>query len=588
MRKVSITHVPSAIALRQRPPVPGRHSTVGTLTQTYNLVRLLYARVGEHRCPNGHRSTLTLAEVGTGTTDEYGRQTCPVCQAYFQMPTAESFSFDSPLGACPSCKGLGTVDEIDERALVPRRIAEPRRRGVASWKLPGRREMPLVAAQLGVRANIPFARLTKREKRIVLDGPPEKREIAVPTETGRVFKLNMTYVNARQSVAEAGDSAAAARFTSTHTCPACHGARLAPEPLTTLLEGRTIAETCAMNLADPHASADELPGKLPADLKDLTADLTGRLLDGVRPLLGLGLDYLALNRSGPSLSTGERQRIQQAATVHAGSTGALYVPDEPSIGLHPANLDGLLRALDRLADGGNTVLVVDHDLEIMRAAEHLIEIGPGAGRDGGRLDATGTVDDLAANPTRSPAPASPAPHPRRCTPRPVDDSTPHIRLHVDHLHNLHDLGAAFPMGRLTLVTGVPDPASPPRSSTVSPPPSKPNSAAARCPSTSATSPPTTHSPHCPSSVPPRSAPTHGPRRPHAPAHSMRCASCAQPPRRPSGAAGARATSPITPGSRGRLPAGRAAGGGRYSGRRSAPRLRRRSGSVRRRWSGRPG
>ncbi|MFI6942474.1 AAA family ATPase [Streptomyces sp. NPDC050418] len=450
-----IANVPSAIALRQRPPIPSRSSTVGTLTQTYNLLRLLFARVGEHRCPNGHLSTPTLEEVGTGTTDENGRQTCPVCSAYFQMPAAESFSFNSPLGACPTCKGLGTVDEIDERALVPDDSLSLDEGGVASWKLPGRREMPLVAAQLGVRTDIPFRNLTKREKQLVLDGPAEKREIAVPTKTGRVFRLNMTYVNARQAVTEAGDTAGAARFTTTHACPACHGTRLKEETLATLLDGRSIAETSALDLSSLRSWAEKLPGLLPADLRELTLDLTGRLLEGLDPLLDLGLDYLTLDRPGPSLSTGERQRIQLAATVHAGSTGVLYVLDEPSIGLHPANLDGLLRALDQLADGGNTVLVVDHDLEIMRAAEHLIEIGPGAGRDGGRLDAVGTTAGLAADPSSVTGPylAGTAPQLVR-TQRPVDDTTPRLRLHVNDLHNLHDVAADFPLGRFTLVTGV--------------------------------------------------------------------------------------------------------------------------------------
>ncbi|MEX3106258.1 excinuclease ABC subunit UvrA [Streptomyces sp. ST1015] len=450
-----VTHVPSAVALRQRPPTPGRSSTVGTLTEVYNLLRLLFSRVGEHRCPNGHLSTPTLEEIGTGTTDENGWQTCPECGAYFQMPASESFSFNSPLGACPTCSGLGTVDDIDDDTLVPDDSLTLDEGAVASWKLPGRREMPLVVTQMGVPTDVPFRDLTEEQRHLVLDGPPEAHEIAVPTRTGRVFRLNMTYVSARRAVTEARDTAGAARFTTTRACPACHGTRLRAEALATLLDGRTIAETSALTLDTVLTWAETLSTRLPRDLKALTDDLAGRLAEGVRPLIDLGLAYLTLDRPGPTLSTGELQRIQLAATLHAGTAGVLYVLDEPSIGLHPANLDGLLAALNRLADDGNTVLVVDHDLEIMRAADHLIEIGPGAGRAGGTLDAQGTTAGLAADPRSVTGPylAGTAPLTVR-TPRRVDESCPRLRLHVTELHNLRDLSVSLPLNRLTLVTGV--------------------------------------------------------------------------------------------------------------------------------------
>lgn len=450
-----IDFLPATLALRQRPPIPGRRSTVGTMTEVYNVLRLMYSRLGSHLCPTGFRLPPTLDVAMRGYVD------LPECGGRVELPGAESFSFDS-FGACPRCGGLGTVEEIDDDALIPNPDLTIEEGAVAPWKLPLRDFQPQIAAQLGVRIDVPYRDLTAAERDIVLDGPAEKRHVVVTTKSGRAAELNGTYENARaavrHSLANANSQTTRERlgkFFTLHTCPACHGTRLRPEALGTLLEDRTIAETSALTLAELSTWAPGVPERLPADMREIATRLSTEFVRAIAPLLTLGLDYLTLDRAGESLSTGERQRIQLTATLQTRSTGMLYVLDEPSIGLHPANMDGLSGVIRALVDNGNSVVMVDHEVELLRQVDQLLEMGPGAGRAGGTVIARGTAAELSDDPNSITGPylsGRADPHARK--PRGVRAGDQQLEITVGDFYTLHDVTARFPLQRLTLVTGV--------------------------------------------------------------------------------------------------------------------------------------
>ncbi|MGV9409331.1 excinuclease ABC subunit UvrA [Nocardia sp. NPDC003693] len=450
-----IDYLPATLALRQRPPIPGRRSTVGTMTEVYNVLRLMYSRLGSHLCPTGFRLPPALDAALRGRVD------LPECGGEFELPGAESFAFDS-FGACPRCGGLGTVEEIDDAALIPNPDLSIADGAVAPWKLPLRDFQPQIAEQLGVRIDVPYRELTAHEREIVLNGPAEKRHVVVTTKSGRAAELNGTYENARAAVRHslANSSSQTTRerlskFFTLHTCPACHGTRLRPEALTTLIGDHDIAATSALTLAELVPWARALADTLPADMHGLATRLTTEFVRAIEPLCTLGLGYLSLDRAGESLSTGERQRIQLTSTLQTRSTGMLYVLDEPSIGLHPANVEGLREVIRALVGNGNSVVMVDHEIDLLRAADHLIEMGPGAGRAGGRVIARGTAAELAADPNSITGPylsGAAETHARRA--RPVRDTDPRLEITVGDFYTLHGVTARIPLERLTLVTGV--------------------------------------------------------------------------------------------------------------------------------------
>ncbi len=392
-----IGHLPPALALRQRPPVPGPRSTVGTMTEVLNVLRLMMSRLGSHLCPNGHRVEPSVATQGMEIV-------CPVCGAGFEPPSAESFSFNS-YGACPACNGLGVRSEVDVDTLVPDQGKTIEQGAVLPWNAGSRRLYQYAARELGVRLDVPFRELTRREKEIVLHGEPVQRRVTFSSgRSGRPVQLNVTYENAVGTVERALRSdtevsrGRVRRFLVTRTCSVCHGTRLRPEALTSLLGGRNIAQISALRLDELHSFVAGLPGGLPAELGRLTAGLIGELNGTLTPLLDVGLGYLQLDRSGASLSAGERQRIELTSTVRENTTGMLYVLDEPSVGLHPSNIAGLHTTIAALARNGNSVVIVEHEREIMRTADWIIELGPAAGAHGGTIIAEGTPDEIAADP----------------------------------------------------------------------------------------------------------------------------------------------------------------------------------------------
>jgi excinuclease ABC subunit A len=453
----SVRHIPAALALRQRPGVPGVRSTFGTSTELLNVLRVMYSRLGSHLCPNGHRLDPTIDVAANKDL------VCPVCAAVFYPPGAESLAFNAD-GACPTCAGTGVVREIEDRALVPDPSKTIDQGAVAPWGMFGLAVMPQVVAELGVRTDVPYAELTEQEQRIVLDGPAEKRQIRVPSKSGKLFDLNFTYRSAREAVREAMNNASSEkglarvnRFIAACPCASCHGTRLSEQARGTQVAGINLADASAKTLAEALAWVRTIPATLPADMRPMAGMITGQFVEMGRRLMQLGLGYLALDRASATLSTGERQRVQLARAVRNETTGVLYVLDEPSIGLHPANIEGLIGVMRDLLTDGNSVVLVDHDVQVLREADWLIEIGPGSGTAGGTVVTQGSVERVGEDPASLIGGFLTGREPVAIRERaPETEMFTHgaVRLSTTPIHTVHALEAAIPKGRLTAVTGM--------------------------------------------------------------------------------------------------------------------------------------
>lgn len=452
----AIRYLPSAVALRQRPIVPGVRSTVGTMSEALNVLRLSFSRLGSHVCPNGHRipPTLEIAQLN--------RLTCPVCAAVFAPLSAEDFAFNSR-GACPDCRGTGEKEEINEAALIGDENKSIDEGAVLGWRVPGSHLQAAAAKAWGVPTDIPYRELTDEQKDFVLHGKKEEKvPVTFHLPDGRSHTMDVQYLNAADSVihafsktdSEKTRAMLAGKYFHIDKCHACRGSRFAPRLLGTKLGGMNIAEVCALPLSELKAYAEAVPDGMPQPLRPMAEKLMGELLDGIRPLLELGLSYLSLDRSGGSLSTGELQRIQLARTLKNETTGVLYVLDEPSIGLHPANVEGLTHIFDSLLEQGNSLVVVDHDLDILKKADWMIEMGPGAGSAGGLVISQGTVDeveDCAASVVGGYLSGREELVIRRPAQQKRGKS---IQLSVGGIYTLRDLDVSIPLGKLTAVTGM--------------------------------------------------------------------------------------------------------------------------------------
>ncbi|AXK44851.1 excinuclease ABC subunit UvrA [Brachybacterium saurashtrense] len=453
----SVRHVPAALALRQRPAVPGVRSTFGTSTELLNVLRVMFSRLGSHLCPNGHRLDPTI-DVAANLD-----LACPACGAVFYPPGAEVLAFNSD-GACETCSGTGTVREIDDGTLIPDPTLTIEQGAVAPWKMFGLTVMPQVVAEFGVRTDVAFAELTDAERDIVLHGPEEKGHITVPTKNGKIFELNFTFRNARLAVQEAMDKATTEkglarvnRFITAQTCPACRGTRLSEKARGTRVAGIDLAAATAKTLDEAIDWVATVPDTLPVEMHPMARMITGQFTEMAQRLVQLGLGYLALDRASSTLSTGERQRVQLARAVRNQTTGVLYVLDEPSIGLHPANVDGLIGVMRDLLTDGNSVVLVDHDVQVLREADWMIEIGPGSGAEGGTVLATGTVADIAQHPESLIGGFLDGREPAIVRERIAESEAfarGAIEITTAPIHTVHALHARIPVGCLTAVTGM--------------------------------------------------------------------------------------------------------------------------------------
>ena len=451
-------HVPAALALRQRPGIPGIRSTFGTGTELLNSLRLMFSRLAEHRCPNGHTVPPSLDVAAERPL------VCPTCGVTFQPPGAEDLAFNGG-GACPRCQGTGQIRTVDRAALVPDESLTIDQGAVAPWNSLMWSLMTDVCRAMGVRTDVPFRDLTPEEKAIVYDGPAEKKHILYRSKKGNDFaELDFTYFSAVRTVenalAKVKDESGmkrVERFLKVEPCPDCGGTRLSPAARTPRIAGKNLAEVCALPLTDLCAWVDAVPDTLPPPMRPMAARICEAFRDAARRLLDLGLGYLAPDRAAATLSTGERQRMQLARAVRNRTTGVLYVLDEPSIGLHPANIDGLTGVMRDLVADGNSVVLVDHDAQILRQADWLIELGPGAGANGGTVIAQGPLRQAAADPASRIGPFILGDDAVAKRPRPTPDHVfDHgaIRLQTGPLHTVKPLDVTIPKGRLTAVTGV--------------------------------------------------------------------------------------------------------------------------------------
>lgn len=453
----NIEHIPAAVALQQRPGIPSIRSTFGTATELLNHLRLMFSRLGSHCCPNGHLLDPTI-DVAIGN-----KLHCSICGCDFDAPSAESFSFNGE-GACEKCNGTGIVREIDNDALVPDTSLTINQGAVEPWKMFGISWMSKVAEEFGVRADIPFKDLSDTEKDIVYNGAEIQKLILIPSKNGKLFELNATYRNARRAVEEALKKAETEKglerinkYLHLCSCPECKGSRYNAKALSSLLDDKNIAEVSSMTLDELLAWITQIPNKVPESMRVMADSLVKEFTNSAQRLIELGIGYLSLDRSATTLSTGERQRMQLARAVRNRTTGMLYVLDEPSIGLHPSNVEGLLGVMQDLINDGNSVVLVDHDIQVLRAADYLIEMGPGAGYNGGNIVALGNVDAIKNN--RSSIIGRFLAGKEQTI---IRDSIPeghifdngYINIKTDRLHTVQPIDVNIPCGRLIAVTGV--------------------------------------------------------------------------------------------------------------------------------------
>ncbi len=453
-----VLYVPAALALHQRPSVPGIRSTFGTATELLNSIRLMFSRLASHRCPNGHYVAPSLA-VAAG-----GALVCPTCGATFHAPSAEELAFNSQ-GACRTCNGTGRIQTVDLSTLVPDETLSIEEGAVAPWNSLMWSLMVDVCRAMGVRTNVPFKELTPQEKDIVFHGPAEKKHILYQSKNSELAgELDFTYYNAiytvENALAKVKDEKGmkrVAKFLKESICPDCGGSRLCEAARAPKLMGLSLDAVCQMTLSDLVEWVARVPRSMPEPMRPMAENIVEAFNDVARRLLELGLGYLTLDRASSTLSTGERQRVQLARAVRNRTTGVLYVLDEPSIGLHPANLVGLVGVMRDLVKDGNSVILVDHDTQVLSEADWVIEMGPTAGSKGGKVLAQGSVKDLRQNPVSQIGPfLSNTSHKRM---RPVVAKARLfekgcISLQTGAIHTVKPLKATFPKGRLTVVTGV--------------------------------------------------------------------------------------------------------------------------------------
>ena len=453
-----ILYVPAALALHQRPGIPGIRSTFGTGTELLNSLRLMYSRLAHHRCPNGHYLEPTLLVAAEKEL------VCPECGEHFYAPSAEELAFNSQ-GACQRCGGVGTVRMVDESTLVPDESLTIDEGAVAPWNSLMWSLMTDVCRAMGVRTDVPFRELTKKERDIVFHGPAEKKHIFYKAKnSNQAGEIDFTYYNAVYTVENAlkkvKDETGMKRvekFLKEDICPDCHGTRLSENARAPKLRGISLDEACTMTLTELIDWVEGIPLSLPENMRPMAESICESFFVTAKRLTELGLGYLSLDRAASTLSTGERQRMQLARSVRNRTTGVLYVLDEPSIGLHPANIKGLNAVMHDLVADGNSVVLVDHDTQILSESDWIVEMGPDSGADGGEVIAEGTIPDVIKNPVSKIGPFlanSADVNIRPQINKKEIFNNGEICLSTSSIHTVKPLNVRIPKGRLTVITGV--------------------------------------------------------------------------------------------------------------------------------------
>ena len=453
-----VLYVPAALALRQRPGVPGIRSTFGTGTELLNSLRLMFSRLANHRCPNGHYAAPSL-NVAAGL-----ELVCPVCGEHFFAPSAEELAFNSQ-GACKKCDGTGIVRIVDESTLVPDENLTIDEGAVAPWQTLMWSLMKDIAREMGVRTDVPFKDLTPQERDIVFHGPAVKKHIVYQNKTsGAAGDMDFTYFNATYTVENALSKVKdekgmkrVEKFLRQSICPDCGGTRLSDAARAPRLRGISLADACKITLCELTEWVKSVPKSLPEEMQPMAQSICDSFQGAAKRLTDLGLSYLTLDRAASTLSTGERQRMQLARAVRNRTTGVLYVLDEPSIGLHPSNMEGLTGVMNDLIADGNSVILVDHDIHVLKNAHRLIELGPGAGANGGTIIAQGSIEEIEQNHASKIAGfLSGEKIIKVGNPIPAENTFDlgAIHLSTSNIHTVKPLEVEIPKGRMTAVTGV--------------------------------------------------------------------------------------------------------------------------------------
>ena len=456
----SILHVPSALALHQRPNVPSIRSTFGTATELLNSIRLLFSRCGNYICPNNHILPAT-AKVARDEELE-----CPICHEKFWGLGAEEYAFNSS-GACPQCGGIGTIETVNMESLVPNKELSIDEGAVAPWNSLMWSLMTDVCRAMGVRTDVPFKDLSKEEQDIVYDGPMEKKHIFYRPKKGDTtlatemdftyYSAKATVLNALKKVKDEKSMSRVSKFLKEEVCPECNGSRINKKANSTLLGGKNLTEVCQMSLRNLNVWLPKVVDELNSEVKEMGKNILEEFMINAKALLSLGLGYLTLDRASNTLSTGELQRVQLARTVRNRTTGVLYVLDEPSIGLHPANVDGLINLMRQLIKDGNSVVLVDHDTRILKIADYMIEIGPEAGAKGGEIISKGNIEDIIKNNTSIIGPYLSNKEEIKIREKINEEDIfkyGKISLSTDTIHTVKPLNIDIPKGRLTTITGM--------------------------------------------------------------------------------------------------------------------------------------
>ena len=453
-----VLYVPASLALHQRPGVPGIRSTFGTGSELLNSLRLMFSRLASHRCPNGHYVKPSFAVASMK------EMICPECGEHFYGPGAEELAFNSS-GACKCCGGTGMVRTVDMDTLIPDKNLSIDDGAVAPWNSLMWSLMTDVCRAMGVRTDVPFKDLTKEEQDIVYDGPMEKKHIFYRPkgkDNPLAAEMDFTYYSAKATVLNAlskvkdeKGTKRVEKFLKEDICPECHGTRLSEAARAPKIMGLSLDEVCKMTLKESIEWVKKVPASLPEEMRPMAERIVESYLDNAKRLMELGLGYLSLDRASSTLSTGERQRLQLSRAVRNRTTGVLYVLDEPSIGLHPANIVGLNGVMHDLIKDGNSVILVDHDTQILKEADYMIELGPKAGADGGKIIAQGTLEEIAENKDSVIAPYLKEEHAIKASDR-KDDlfESGSIDMETDVIHTVRPLKVSIPKNRLTAVTGV--------------------------------------------------------------------------------------------------------------------------------------
>lgn len=447
-----VRYLPAAIILRQRPGTPNVRSTVGTMTETLNVLRLIFSRLGSHPCPNGHLVPTSIDRLKTGEA------CCDVCGEKIWIPGAESFSFNSD-GACHECGGLGYTRVINPKKIVPNENLSVDEGAISPWRSMGRGLTPLVLKKIGVRTDVPYKDLTEEEKYIILHGEYGTYHVIYDNGSGKPVPLNVKYENAYQAIMNSSKSdseltaAKAEKYFDMLQCPSCHGTRINETIAKSMLNGLNISDACALTIKELIHFSEEVQKQMLPEIQELSSELLNELRKKLDILVSLGIPYLTLDRAGYTLSNGELQRIQLMKIIQNDTTGVLYVLDEPSIGLHPSNVEGLSKCISQLSDDGNTVLFVDHNTAMLQKADYLIEMGPKSGTEGGEVIAHGSPRELSDNPKSI---IGKYLNGARKIQKNTTEIFQHgvISLKIKEKFNVKDVVAEFPLKKITAVVGV--------------------------------------------------------------------------------------------------------------------------------------